>query len=298
MLEFQNTRKAVFAPGSGSNYFDGLSLALAPFQITGAYVQTNAWWLAELSRVIYRLSAAETGVVLPDRAAVLKNAGLREIEFFDEPQFDTQASLIQGPGFHVVAFRGTIGTRDWLQDAKVTFDPFDNGARVHHGFAQALDSVWKKLETALAKIVTPVFFTGHSLGAALATLAGAKSAAHLPLAVYAFGSPRVGDKNFARAYPARLYRVVNNRDLVTIVPPESLGYEHAGELHYITSDKRILTNPSTRDRVLDMFKDDDTYSLLKGDVLPEQIADHAPVNYVAWMQRFADPTWTSRFGGR
>lgn len=297
MLEFQNTKKAVFAPGAGSNYFDGLSLALSPFQISGAYVQTNAWWLAELSRVIYRLRAGEGGVVLPDRSTVLQNAGLREVEFFDHKQ-STQASLIQGPGFHVLAFRGTVGLQDWLQDAMVQLDNFRDGQKVHHGFNQALDEVWPDVERALASVATPIFFTGHSLGAALATLAGARSTANPPLAVYAFGSPRVGNRKFAAAYPVRLYRVVNNRDLVTIVPPESLGYEHAGELHYITSDKRLLTNPSTRERLIDSFKDDDTHSLLKGDVLPEQIADHAPVNYVAWMQRFADPHWVARFAGR
>ena len=297
MLEFQNTRKAVFEPGAGSNYFDGLSLALVPFQITGAYVQTNAWWLAELSRVIYRLSATESGVVLPDRATVLQNAGLREKRFFDRKK-STQAALVEGPGFHVLAFRGTIGLRDWVEDAKVKLDPFADGQKVHHGFNEALNEVWSEVEPELRTIATPLFFTGHSLGAALATLAGARATANLPLAVYAFGSPRVGNKKFAQAYPARLYRVVNNRDLVATVPPESLHYAHAGELHYVTSDKRLLTNPSSKERLFDALRDDDTFSLFKQDVIPEQIADHAPVNYVAWMQRFADPNWVSRFGGR
>ena len=52
MLDFHNTRKAVFSPGTDSIYFDGLTLAATPLQLTQRFVQTNAWWLAELSRVI------------------------------------------------------------------------------------------------------------------------------------------------------------------------------------------------------------------------------------------------------
>ena len=294
MLKFQNTTRAVFSPGGDSDYFDGLSLTRNPPELTAAYSQRNAWWLAELSRVIYRLSAVEGMVVRPDRRTVLKNAGLTEVLFISRNE--TQVSVISGGAFHAVAFRGTESLQDWLKDANVVPRPWEGPGLVHSGFQAALNDVWKELNAVLQTLRTPVFYTGHSLGAAIAVLAAARvDAAHRPLAVYTFGGPRCGDDTFRDAHPLRraIYRVVNNRDVVPRVPP---GYEHVGELLYITSDKRLLRQPAGSTVITDQVKDDDTHSLLK-DRVPEQITDHAPVNYVAWMQRFADANWVRRFGG-
>jgi hypothetical protein len=294
MLDFQNTKRAVFSPGTDSHYFDGLALASTPFQITSAYSQTNAWWLAELSRIVYRHSATEDGFVLPDRKTVLQSAGLQETAFFSKGA--TQASIISGGTFHVLAFRGTERLDDWLRNVEVAPASWSGGGKVHSGFLRALDEVWKPVAAALRSIHGPAFFTGHSLGGAIAVLAAARvSAAHRPLAVYTYGAPSCGNRTFAHEHPLRdrIYRVVNNRDVV----PHSLpGYMHTGELHYITSDKRLLTNPKPKDMIFDHFRDDDTHSLPR-DLMPEQITDHAPVNYVAWMQRFANPEWVRKFGG-
>ena len=70
-----------------------------------------------------------------------------------------------------------------------------------------------------------LFITGHSLGAGLATLAAAdlasQGAAHSPT-TYTFGSPRVGDKQFASKYnaltAATSFRIANTCDLVTAIP--------------------------------------------------------------------------------
>jgi len=68
--------------------------------------------------------------------------------------------------------------------------------------------------------------TGHSLGAALATIAGfdAVSSGTIPgeqMAVYNFGSPRVGNYEFAQAVEAALptlFRVVHWKDMIPHVP--------------------------------------------------------------------------------
>ena len=294
MLSFRNTRKAVFSPGVDSDYFDGLSLTINPPELTAAYSQRNAWWLAELSRVIYRLSVSESGLVRPDRVTVLQNAGLREILFVSKNE--TQVAVISGGAFHVVAYRGTESVQDWMKNANVVPAKWDGAGHVHAGWRNALNDAWSALLPTLQSITTPVFYTGHSLGAAIAVLAAARiDAAHRPLAVYTYGGPRCGDETFARAHPLRerIYRVVNNRDRVPTLPP---GYAHVGDLLYITSDKRLLRNPATDVISRDKHKDDDTHSFPR-DLLPEFLADHAPVNYVAWMQRFADANWVRKFGG-
>ena len=287
MLEIRNTRQAVFSPGADSNYFDQLTLAAAPLQNTSAYDPKNAWWLAELSRVIYRESVTENAEVRMDRRTVLQNAGHEEVMFADGES--TEAAIIRVGEFHVLTFRGTVGLEDWLRNIDVRPDDWDGPGRAHKGFVGALNEVWerKKLHAKLREITTPIFYTGHSLGAALAVLAAARiDADRRPVAVYTYGGPRCGDATFAQQHPLRdrIHRVVNNRDLVPRVPP---GYAHTGELHYITSDHRLLTNPASTDIDRDHDRDDKTHELWRGDFLPEPITDHAPQNYVAWMQRFA-----------
>lgn len=83
-----------------------------------------------------------------------------------------------------------------------------------------------------------VCVTGHSLGGALATLFAADVAANLPqlhrrMCVYSYGSPRVGDENFARLFDAsvpRSFRCRNKLDLVPRLPlwSPALKYKHVG----------------------------------------------------------------------
>src|SRR5262249_58747833 len=95
---------------------------------------------------------------------------------------------------------------------------------------------------------TRVFFTGHSLGAALATLA-AHRYPHTA-GVYTFGSPRVGNHAFVASFNARMaqrsFRYVNDHDIVAQVPPELLAlpfglYAHVDELPRLNEHGHIAT---------------------------------------------------------
>jgi alpha-beta hydrolase superfamily lysophospholipase len=122
--------------------------------------------------------------------------------------------------------------------------------------------VWGEISNELKTFDGPIFYTGHSLGAALATLAAARRA---PKALYTFGSPRVGNAAFiASLGNIPIYRVVDDRDLVATVPPEALGFRHAGVL-------RLLKEPRTGT----LF---DWIGVLIAP--PKPLADHAPINYV------------------
>jgi triacylglycerol lipase len=290
MLDFDNSKEALFNPGHGP-YFDGLTLQLVPFEPQRVdYSPRNAWWLAELSRLIYRRSSVENATVLPDRRTILQNAGLAETRFFGSG--GTQAALISAATFDVLVFRGTEETPDWLANLKFDFDPWPNGGEVHSGFKHALDVVWNDIAAAVSNVRGPLFITGHSLGAALATLAAARmSGDGASRAVYAYGSPRVGDAEFVKRFPANVHvhRVINDNDAVPTMPPAWLGFRHVGEARCITEDGRLVVGQKSEGIALarKVLKLVQALREKKGLPLPDCLTDHAPVNYVAWMQRLA-----------
>ena len=100
-----------------------------------------------------------------------------------QKQFDPEAKLFDNDGTQVycwndgknacVAFRGTEPTAwsDIKADLKIRRVKVPTGF-VHRGFRDALDEVWSDVAEWLRKQKKEhVFFTGHSLGGALATLA-------------------------------------------------------------------------------------------------------------------------------
>jgi triacylglycerol lipase len=263
------TWKDLLRPGDATNFFTRdphprFDPALR------SYHPANAWWLAELCRLIYRHDIEEQRPPPhPTRSSFLSKVGLRQVAFFDDPATGTQAFLVKSDGaasFAALVFRGTEqDLRDFRRDLETLPTPVGGaGVRVHDGFLRALDSVWDGIVPALESLPGPIFYAGHSLGAALATLAASRRA---PNAVYAFGSPRIGNEAFASSLAAvPLYRVVDDADLVATLPPEALGFRHAGELHQLVPPKDLKFN---------------LLRWLQGLVgPPKPLADHAPINYV------------------
>ena len=85
----------------------------------------------------------------------------------------------------------------------------------------------------------PLWFTGHSLGAAMTTIMAARCNAD-PLMpnieeVYTFGSPRVGWTKYVASLDVPHHRWVNNNDIVTRVPFAIMGYRHHGTEHYMNA---------------------------------------------------------------
>jgi hypothetical protein len=268
-------------PGRATNFFDlfsGLAFKpdLAEFDVT------NALWLAELSRLIYRRSGEVASHEGKSRADFLGIKALKEEAFFSVD--GTEAALIDGGAFRVLVFRGTEPPRlaeDFLTDVKLKLVPWPHGGRTAEGFSSAFMKVWKeKLLGIRDRLTAPLFVTGHSLGGALAELA----ASHLRAegiavrATYTFGCPRVGDAEFARSIASLpLYRVVNDRDIVARVPTiEHFGYHHVGTLIHIDGKGALHVTANAQDA------DDIGISILK---LGEDLLDHAPMNYVELLRR-------------
>jgi hypothetical protein len=269
-IGYSARRIDLFTPSRGAQFF------------SGGKPPSEAALCAEMSRLAY--CRAEPSLTFDrDRVlAVLKSIDFTGCDFFE--QSGSHCILAHHSNdLHVLAFRGTDADdpTDMGYDADVVHSPWING-RVHAGFARGLMELQSELAKALSAIQGRVLFTGHSLGAAMATLF---ASLRKPDFLYTFGSPLVGDPDFVKsldAVPSRRY--VDCCDLVTQLPPGVLGYAHVGSPHYINSARGVTYNPDSR-----TIEDDQSqsrkqylveYAWRRGTVALRDLADHAPINYV------------------
>lgn len=210
----------------------GLPLARA------AYSDRVCALMAKLSLLAYvRFEDSEKKKVL-DNALTQANLKLLKTYAFD----DTEAFLAEGPGYLVVAFRGSTSRVDVRTDMTVNKERVevaghDGRVKVHRGIYEAFQRIGPALhqDLVIADPGKPIFLTGHSLGGALALVgaaafSGGDTLGERIAAVYSFGAPRVGGKDFPVVVKAPHYRMVNAGDIVPMLPPNWLsGYRHTGE---------------------------------------------------------------------
>jgi Lipase (class 3) len=190
-------------------------------------------------------------------------------------------------GCAVIACRGTQpgDYKDLISDLSVISDEWTEGTgRVHLGFAKAARTVLPPVQHWIDQYAShsTLIFTGHSLGAAVATLL---ASVLRPKRLFTIGSPRVGDREFAASLDGvDVQRIVNCCDAVTEVPLETSAYTHVGERTYINRDGVVVDNPHENDIKADRSQARveylKHYSLKKGSVLVRDLADHAPINYL------------------
>lgn len=127
-------------------------------------------------------------------------------------------------------------------------DPIaDDASCVHYGFLRAYHAVREAVLCAIESVAGDdlsghrLYFVGHSLGGALATLCAADFAALNPWAAanivcLSYGAPKAGNAGFARQYNELVrnsFRIVNDSDVVVRMP-KSIGarpcerYQHVG----------------------------------------------------------------------
>ncbi len=257
-------------------YFQGTEIY--PFRPQAAgFDPVNAWWCIEAATLAY----ADQDFA----GKRFQQAGLPEVEFFSGSS--TQCYMASNNDFLILVFRGTEIRRrgdssdfanilaDLATDAHIALVEWEQGGKVHRGFKEALDEVWEGLLAYLRSKETArrtVWFTGHSLGAALATLAARRY--DRVRGLYTFGSPRVGNPDFKKAFLVPTYRFVNHDDIVTRVPPP-LFYQHVGRLQYLDGEGLLHDNPDSREtgNILSVL------AACFDAAIPRALVDHVPTLY-------------------
>jgi pimeloyl-ACP methyl ester carboxylesterase len=259
-----------------------------PFEpLAPAVSPVNAWWLADAAWLAYSRSESDVKATYESRtglAAELIHSGA------------TDVTCATGSAFAIVAFRGTQADQwqDVFSDLRWKPASWDVG-HVHSGFAEALDVVWNQVKSRLDALPAgcEVWFTGHSLGAALATLAAWRF--ERTKGVCTFGSPLVGNHVFTAGFNARFgtasRRYVNGFDIVTRVPPETFAfplgrYTHTDVVRWIDRDGRVggaAPPPPFFSNVIGegsfMLHLVTHLAALGFPALPNSLRDHTPLHY-------------------
>jgi triacylglycerol lipase len=126
----------------------------------------------------------------------------------------------------ILSFAGTdpLNFANWVSD----FNWLPRSGDLHTGFRIAADVVWEDVIAvkAATDASNTLIITGHSLGAAIATLIAnrlQREKSRAATAVYLFGAPRAGGRGLAAEYcdllASRTFRLVHGGDIVPTVPP-------------------------------------------------------------------------------
>lgn len=192
----------------------------------------QAWLFATLSNIAYK----EPDVATPKFAELGFDATYINLK-------GSQAYWLKNDDDLVIVCRGTEPNEfaDVAADLAAIPVPSSTGVgKVHLGFKKAVDHIWhdfEELANDYGKTRT-IWCTGHSLGAAMATILAYRlqrtEDCPNPQALFTYGSPRVGNKEYVKGIESTgvlHFRFVNNCDIVPRVP--MWPFYHFGGMYYM-----------------------------------------------------------------
>ena len=203
-------------------------------------LNTKFDWLTALSATVFsRMAYWDRSEI---RARALRTYQFDHCEVFTPGSM--QAIVAIDEDLVLVAFRGTANRRNWLINLNTFGTEAGGYGKVHGGFYHAFHAARPALEQYIAQNAPAdrkLVLAGHSLGGALATVAAAEwFQLYDLLSVYTVGQPAAGKRDFrqfvSEQFGDRYFRMVNEDDLVPMVPP---GYKHVGQLLHFESDGTV-----------------------------------------------------------
>jgi hypothetical protein len=290
--------------------------------------QVSGWSYSDkdtFKNKLSKITLSDEAILVRDEA-ILAQACYYEIKVHNEPLFvhaTAQFILSHDSKIAIISFRGTeiFNPLSWLNDAPTKLVPFStiNNINVHIGFKRNFEAVWYGLEGIETKLMDAqaqnsleaIYLTGHSLGGAMAVLAGlylkeeeeAQSLWGKVRGIYTYGQPMVvkeKDQEMLQTLIGdRIFRHIYYNDIIPHLPPLSVGaYDHVGDeyKYHPNTGWKLRT-----DSIINIFKPRATQvgsAVLTGIFLgydffwdnvqwklpfsksPWSIADHNPGNYM------------------
>ena len=214
----------------------------------------------------------------------VKKLGFTTVEFYEKD--GAQAYRFMNKTDIVIACRGTQPTEfnDIKADLKATPVIAETISRVHRGFKDEVDELWPMVEEDILRktnLNKTLWFCGHSLGAAMATIMASRcmheDRLNDPIELYTFGSPRVGWTGYCDSLNVEHHRFVNNNDIVTTVPLSIMGFKHHGNCHYFNSWgnlRKLSFWQRTKDKLRGMWRGLKAFKI-------DNFSDHSMAEYIA-----------------
>ena len=199
------------------------------------------------------------------KVAYMKPHEVDEDQLEYKPTFivmeNTQCMIFEKDNKFVVSFAGTNDDKDVLDDLNIMRTSYysisgEYCGRVHQGFINYYHNIRGKLLRYIMdyqKKDIPdkeIIFCGHSLGGSccIAAIDIAHIEKKIPISVYTYGSPRIGNYTFAKKFNKKIsksVRVVNQYDPVTRIPL-AIRYRH------VDIEKKLDTKYSFKKFLNDM----------------------------------------------
>lgn len=186
--------------------------------------------------------AAHELLMLPCPPLPVESKQVHEVTEHVHSSGGGHAYVIDTAGPLVVVFTGSNDGEDWQTNARCRrtraqgqYGP----VKVHRGFHRAMMDIAVtggliSLLTRLQAPQRPVWYVGHSQGAALAAMC-AFFFMPCPAMVLLYGCPRLGGRVFAQRFNTHVpaYNIINGVDAVPSTPSVLRGYRHAGQRVHI-----------------------------------------------------------------
>ena len=236
------------------NFQEFINKAQAPFTVC---TMRERWEHVKMSRITDEgkpntISGLTPFITLVDIGSGIKYPGPLA-GYVDDKATSTAALFYCDDKRAVIAIRGTYEPKDMAIDinAKQIKPEFNIKGELHHGFYQQASIIIRDLLfQAFIKLVADkeLYVTGHSLGGAVATILSAYLYENgLKPLLYTYGSPRVGNLEFAKYYADKFthFRHVNGGDWVPAVPGRFVDGNPETLLNKMTicTVELLLTNP-------------------------------------------------------
>lgn len=229
---------------------------------------TPAHWTSTIYLPPLLAECADLAYRIPEQQVFyLRQAGF-EAQPFATP-YDTEGFIAVRPECVIVCFRGTEVRQiaDARTDIEVFLDWLDLAPRIvpqtvraHRGVMRAVGEWFPLYQDYVTRFDDrSLFVVGHSLGGALAQVTAARIAAisSIQPVCYTYGSMKAGNREFgdwATELGVTHYRYVFETDPVPDQPIWPQGYQHFGELRYISTRGEVLSHRPLTDKLRSFWR--------------------------------------------